>query len=49
VDKGDKILDPFMGVASLGEWCHYNECNYTGIENDKEVYELAKERMEKLG
>jgi len=47
-DEEDNILDPFMGVASLGEWCIKNNRNYVGIEYDKEVFDLAKERLEKL-
>jgi len=48
VDEGDYVLDPFMGVASLGEYCLKNNLNYVGIEYDKEPFELAKERLENL-
>jgi DNA modification methylase len=44
-DEGDTILDPFMGVASLGIWCQINNRNYEGVENDKVVFDLAEERM----
>ncbi len=45
-DEGDWILDPFMGSGSLGEWCIKNNRNYVGIEYDKEVFSLAKQRLE---
>jgi len=45
VRKADKILDPFMGVGSLGKWCKMNEMDYTGIELDSEIFELAKENI----
>jgi DNA modification methylase len=48
VDEDDYILDPFMGVASLGEYCWKNNLNYVGIEYDKEPFELAKQRLENL-
>lgn len=41
VNDFDKVLDPFMGTASLGIWCRENRLNYTGIENDPNVYEIA--------
>jgi site-specific DNA-methyltransferase (adenine-specific) len=44
-DEGDYVIDPFMGTAPLGEWCKNNNRNYVGIEYDKEIYELAKERL----
>jgi len=44
-NEGDWIVDNFMGTASLGEWCVNNNRNYVGIENDKEVFCLAKIRM----
>jgi DNA modification methylase len=47
-DEGDDILDNFMGSGSLGEWAILNNRNYIGIEYDKEVFKLAKERLENL-
>lgn len=44
-DKLDNILDPFMGSGSLAKWCQKNERNYTGIEYDEEVYELAQKNL----
>lgn len=40
-DKFDLVLDPFMGVGSLGKWCKMNERDYVGIEIDEEIYGLA--------
>ena len=45
-DEGDTILDPFMGVASLGVWCQINNRHYVGIENNKEIFDLAEKRMD---
>lgn len=47
-DEGDLILDPFMGSGSLGEWCIRNNRDYIGIEYDKEVFNLAKDRLENI-
>lgn len=47
-DEGDLILDPFMGSGSLGEWCVKNKRDYIGIELDKEVFEIAKRRIESV-
>jgi DNA modification methylase len=45
LDKGDSVLDIFMGSASLGEYCLKNDMEYTGIELDKEPFELSSERL----
>jgi len=45
-DENDLILDPFAGVGSLGLWCKINNRNYIGIEIDKDIFNLAKERIE---
>ena len=47
-DENDIILDPFMGVASLGEWCIKNRRHYTGIEYDKNIFNLAETRMKEV-
>jgi DNA modification methylase len=47
-DEQDIILDPFMGVGSLGEWCINNNRNYVGIEYDKEVFNLAENRLNNI-
>ena len=47
-DEGDNVLDLFMGSATLGEWCILNNRNYTGIENDPVVFQLAEKRLKSL-
>lgn len=47
-DKGDNILDLFAGTATLGEWSILNDRNYLGFENNPEVYQLAKNRLENV-
>jgi len=32
----------------LGEWCILNNRNYVGIENDEEVFNLAKTRLDTI-
>jgi len=44
-DENDWILDNFMGSGVLGKWCQKNNRNYVGIENDKEVFKLAKKNI----
>lgn len=45
-EKGDIILDLFMGSGTVGEWAILNDRNFIGIEYDKEIFNLAKERIE---
>ena len=45
-DEGDKVLDPFMGTATLGVVCRDTNRNYTGIEYIDTTYNAAKERLE---
>lgn len=45
VIPGETIIDPFMGSGTSGEVAAELECDYFGIENDIEPYELAKERL----
>ena len=47
-DDGDWILDNFMGSGSVEEYAIKNNRNCIGIEYDKEIFDLAKERLEKL-
>jgi DNA modification methylase len=44
-DEEDLVLDPFMGSGSLGLWAKRNFRHYVGIENDPEVFELAKKNI----
>jgi DNA modification methylase len=44
-DEGDLIVDPFMGSGTVGVWCKQNNRNYIGIENNTEMFEVAKARI----
>lgn len=44
-NKGDSILDPFMGSGSTGIACIKNNRNFIGIELDKNYYEMAYKRI----
>lgn len=39
------ILDPFMGVGSTGVACKQLNRHFVGIEQDKQWFDLAKERL----
>lgn len=44
-NEGDEILDPFMGSGTTGEAClKYNRI-FTGIEKEKEYFDISKERL----
>ena len=45
-NKGDLVVDPFMGSGSTGVACKQSNRNFIGIELDKEYYEIAKKRIE---
>ncbi len=45
-NKEDLIIDPFMGSNSTGLWCKNNNRNFIGIENNPEVFKIAKMRLE---
>jgi len=42
------ILDPFMGSGSTGVAAVKNGFKFIGIEQEKEYFEIAKERIESL-
>ena len=46
-DKGDTILDCFMGSGSVGVACKNLDRNFIGIEIDKTYFDLAKDRIDK--
>ena len=46
-NKGDIILDPFMGSGTTGIACHLTNRNFIGIEIDKEYYDSAYDRIAK--
>jgi site-specific DNA-methyltransferase (adenine-specific) len=43
--KGDVVLDPFMGVGSVGIACKNLDRKFVGIELDTEYYNIAKNRI----
>ena len=45
-NKGDLILDPFMGSAPTGVACKNTGRDFIGIEMDKDYFEIAKNRIE---
>jgi len=44
-DEGDFVVDLFMGSGTLAVWCKNNNRRYLGIEKNKGIFELAKERI----
>lgn len=44
-NKGDTVLDPFMGSCSTGVACLELERNFIGIEQDEKWYALAEARI----
>lgn len=44
--KGETVLDPFMGSGSCGVACMNTGRNFIGIEMDKEYFKTAKKRIE---
>lgn len=47
-NEGDLVFDPFLGSGTTGKMAVLNNRNFIGIELDKEYYNTAKERIEKL-
>ena len=46
-NKGDVVLDPFMGSGTTGIACYMTERDFIGIEISEEYFKLARERIEK--
>jgi len=46
--KGGTVLDPFMGSGTTGIACINLNCNFIGIEMDKDYFEIAKARIENI-
>ena len=44
-NKGDTVLDPFMGSGTTGVACKNLNRNFIGIELDKEYFKIAEERI----
>ncbi len=47
-NKGDLVLDPFMGVGSTGVACKEMGRHFIGIEIEKEYVKLAKQRLKDI-
>lgn len=45
-DKGDLILDPFMGSATTAIACRKTDRHYIGFEINEEYYKMACKRIE---
>ena len=45
-NKGDLVLDPFMGIGATGIACVKSDRNFIGIEIDENYFNIAKERIE---
>lgn len=46
-NKGDIILDPFMGSGTTGKMAILNDRDFIGIELDEEYFRIAEERLHK--
>ena len=44
-NKGDVVLDPFMGIGATGVACKELNRNFIGIERDENYFNIAKERI----
>ena len=44
--EGDVVLDPTMGSGSTGVACKNMKRNFVGIEKDKEIFDVAVNRIE---
>lgn len=45
-DKGNLVLDGFMGSGTTAVACIRTKRNFVGFELDKNFYEIAKKRIE---
>ena len=45
-NKGDTVLDPFVGSGTTGKMALLNKRNFIGIEIASEYFEIAKKRIE---
>jgi site-specific DNA-methyltransferase (adenine-specific) len=49
LQPGDTVLDPFMGIGSLGVACLELGRRYIGIEMDAGYFDIACKRMHAVG
>lgn len=47
-DENDVVLDPYMGSGTTGEACLRTKRKFIGIEKNKEYFEMACKRLEKI-
>ena len=47
-NENDIVLDPTMGSGTTGVCCLKNKRNFIGIENKKEYFDIAKNRIENI-
>lgn len=47
LDKGDIVIDPFMGTGTTGLVAKEIGCHFIGIENNRKLFNIAKERLSK--
>ena len=47
-NKGDLVLDPFMGSGTTAEACISLDRNYIGFEKNKIYYDMSQKRLENL-
>lgn len=48
-NKGDIILDPFMGAGTTGVACINTDRNFIGIELNEDYFNIAKQRLNAKG
>ena len=44
-NKGDLILDPFMGSGTTGVACVNTDRNFIGIELNEDYFNIARQRL----
>ena len=47
-NKGDTVLDCFMGSGTTGVACVNTKRNFIGMELDPQYFEIAKKRIENV-
>ena len=45
-NKGDVVLDPFMGSGTVGKMCKETHRKFIGIEIVQKYFDIAKKRIE---